>query len=184
MNSVDLVAKWHHVLDESAHIPTWTEPASLAYCAEIASRSTYMVELGTYLGASALTMLCANFDLHLWCVDIFTAFEFNEQVAAHFLRQQITAGRCELIKGDSRRAAGMLEHLRGKLDAVWVDDGHATEDVKRDIASFLPLLKSGGVIFGHDFDVPHNDVALGVSQSLPSNSWTIPVHRVWSYTKP
>jgi predicted O-methyltransferase YrrM len=178
-----LVDKWANVLEECKFIPTWTERASLAYCAEVASRASYMVELGTYLGASALVMLNANPRLHLWCVDIFTAFAFNEQVAAHFLEYEIQQGRCELIKGDSLRAAEMLQHMRGRLDAVWVDDGHATEDVKRDIRAFLPLLKPGGILFGHDFEVPHNDVALGVIASLPWQSWTIPVPRVWSYTK-
>lgn len=179
MNGDELVKKWQPVLDQAAHIFTWTEPASLAYCAEIASRSKVAVELGTYMGASALVMLRANPNLHLWCVDTF-AVAGTHKVCEHFLGKEIFEGRCELITGDSRRAAGML--VGNHLDMVWVDDGHATEDVKRDISCFLPLLRSGGVMFGHDFDVPHNDVALGVIASLPS--WEIPVPRVWSYVKP
>lgn len=183
MTADELVEKWQNVLDECKFIPTWTEPAALAYCAEIASRSSYMVELGTYIGASALVMLNANPNLHLWCVDIFSAFAFNREVAAHFLEYEIKQGRCELITGDSARAADMLQHMRGKLDAVWVDDGHAVEDVQRDIRSFLPLLKTGGVIFGHDFEWPPNNVAQGVITSLPPGSWTLPVPRVWNHIK-
>lgn len=180
----DLVEKWQWVLKLAQHIPTWTEPASLAYCAEIASQSSHMVELGTYLGASAYVMLMANPSLHLWCVDTFNAFAFHYHVANYFLRNEIVLGRCELITGDSLRGAEMLQHMKGKLDAVWVDDGHATEDVKRDIRCFLPLIRSGGVLFGHDFEVPHNDVALGVIGSLPPGSWDIPVPRLWSHRKP
>lgn len=176
--------KWKDVLDECAHIPTWTERETLAYCAETASNSNCMVELGTYLGASALVMLEANPNLHLWCVDIFTAFTFNQEVAAYFLRKHIASGRCELIKGDSVKAAEMLQHMAGKIDAVWVDDGHATEDVKRDIRCMLPLIRPMGCLFGHDFEVPHNDVANGVLASLPEKEIRFPVPRVWFYTKP
>lgn len=154
----------------------------MAYCAEIASRSEIMVEIGTYIGCSAKVMLAANPRLHIWCVDIFSAFAFNRQVCAHFLDEEIGEGRCELITGDSQRGAEMLHYMKGKIDSVWVDDGHLEDDVKRDIRCFLPLIKSGGTIFGHDFDVPHNNVALGVIASLPN--YALPVPRVWSYTKP
>jgi len=184
MNESELINKWRFALDACSHIPTWTEQASLAYCAEVASHAKFMVELGTYLGTTAKVMLVANPHLHLWCVDIFTAFAFNREVAAYFLREEIHQGRCELISGDSIKGSGMLMHMNGKLDAVWVDDGHLEEDVKRDIRSFLPLLRPGGTIFGHDFDIPYNNVALGVIASLPPNSWTYPVPRVWNYVKP
>lgn len=176
-----LTQKWGQVIRQSDHIWTWTEEHCLAYCAERAAHGWIGVELGTYLGRSAAVMLDANLGLHLWCVDTFEVPGI-QHTARYFLRKEIADGRCELIKGDSLRASGMLQHMKGKLDFVWVDDGHATEDVKRDIRCFLPLLKPGGVIFGHDFDVPYNDVALGVIASLPR--FDIPVPRLWSYTKP
>lgn len=179
MRPDQLIDKWKHVLAQALHVFTWTEPASLAYCAEIASRSLVGVESGTYMGASAFVMLRANPKLHLWCVDKFEVAG-TEMVSRYFLSKEIAEGRCEIIVGDSERAAGMLQHV--SLDMAWIDDGHATEDVKRDIRCLLPLIRPGGVIFGHDFDVPHNDVALGVIASLPH--WEMPVPRVWSYTKP
>lgn len=177
----ELVDKWRSVIRRSDHVWTWTEDHCLAYCAEIASRGACGVELGTYLGRSAKVMLDANPGLHLWCVDTFETAGV-EHTARGFLGREIRDGRCEIIVGNSERAAGMLAHMAGKLDFVWIDDGHATEDVKRDIRCFLPLLKSGGVLFGHDFESPPNDVALGVMQSL--KEWTIPVPRLWSSTKP
>lgn len=183
MTPEELVSKWQPVLDRCKHIPTWTEPASLAYCAEVASQSLVMVELGTYLGASALVMLEANPNLHLWCVDVWTAFQFNQEVAGFFLREHISAGRCEFITGNSERAAEMLQHMTGRIDGTWVDDGHATEDVKRDIRCMLPLIRPGGLIFGHDWE-GNNDVALGVIASLPMDKVFFPVPRVWAYRKP
>jgi predicted O-methyltransferase YrrM len=181
MNTQELLAKWTPTVNAASDIFTWTEPASLAYCCEVASRSQVMVELGTYMGASAYVMLLANPTLHLWCVDLFEVAG-TEKVSRFFLKPFIADGRCELIKGDSAKAGIMLQHMAGKLDAVWVDDGHATPDVQRDIDNFLPLLRSGGELFGHDFDEPANDVALGVMSRLPH--WELPVPRVWSYVKP
>lgn len=181
MTPDELIKKWQHVIGVHP-IPTWTEAASLAYCAEVASHSSLMIEIGSFVGCSAKVMLAANPKLHLWCVDIFTAFEFNYEVCAYFLKDEIRDGRCELIRGDSSKAAKMLAHLAGKIDAVWVDGCHATYCVKQDIQNMLPLLKSGGELFGHDFEVPHNDVALGVIQS--KFSYEIVVPRVWSHIKP
>lgn len=178
MNAEELVNKWQHVLDQAAHIFTWTEPASLAYCAEMASRSSCGVEIGSYMGASALVMLRANPALHLWCVDLFQVAGIRK-CCEHFLEKEISDGRCELIAGNSAVAAGMLQHMKGKLELVWVDDGHAREDLIRDISSFKPLLKRGGVMFGHDFDGT-NDVAQGVIAT--GIRYEIPVPRVWSYT--
>lgn len=177
-----LISKWKDVISDLP-IPTWTEPWALAYCAEIASLSTNMVELGTYMGMSALVMLRANPSLHLWTVDHFKAFAFNREVAEHFLKSYIREGRCEIITGDSARAGEMLSHMAGHLDAVWVDDGHAVEDVKRDINAFLPLIKRGGTLFGHDWE-GDNDVSRGVKALIPHNQIEVPVPRLWSYLKP
>lgn len=182
--------KFKDIVDETlANIFTWTEPATLAYCCEVASKASFGVEIGTYMGASAYAMLRANDQvhahepIHLWCVDLFpvagTEFVTRQNIAAW-----IDDGSCEIIVGDSARGGQMLSHMAGKLDFVWVDDGHATEDVKRDIKWFLPLLRSGGILFGHDFEIPYNDVAEGVLASLPKEKITFPVPRVWQYIKP
>jgi predicted O-methyltransferase YrrM len=165
-------------------IPSWTEPKTFDYCAETAKRSTLMIESGTYMGASARVMLRANPKLHLWCVDKFMVFG-TEQITRMFLREWIEAGRCEIIVGDMDKAFEMIApNYLGKIDAVWVDDGHAVEDVHRDILNALPLLRERGTLFGHDFDKPHNDVAQGVLSLIPLEQLTFPVERVWQFIKP
>lgn len=166
----------------SFEIPTWTEPAALEYCRQVALRSRLMIESGTYMGASAFEMLTANPALHLWCVDKFMVFG-TYQITKLFLDRFIQVGACELIVGDMDKAAGMLNYQAGKIDAAWVDDGHAEEDLRRDIRCLLPLLRSGGELFGHDWD-GDNDVARGVKSMLPLKDLTFPVPRVWSYVKP
>lgn len=194
-----LLTKWRHVLDGVFNIPTWTEALTLAYLAELASRSTTIIECGTYLGASAKAMLLANPRLKLYCIDTFAcqgeammlaylksqgATKGIEQmttydICRHYtLRDEFNAGRCTLISGDSRAGSQNLAQFvpNGTIDAVWIDDGHAEEDVLRDIVCLMPFLKPGGEMVGHDYD-GDNDVARGVQMS--GIKFDVPVPRMW-----
>ena len=105
------------------------------------------------------------------------------QITQLFLQEWIENGQCELIAGDMDKAGQMLSHMIGKIDAIWVDDGHSEEDLRRDISNSIPLLKSGGELFGHDWD-GDNDVARGVLSMIPKEQLKFPVPRVWSWIKP
>src|SRR5580658_4775581 len=131
-------------------IPTWTEPETLKYLAKLASNAQWAIELGTYFGASARVMLEANPLLHLWSCDHFKAFGTRE-ISELFLFDWIKQGRCELITGDSAKAAEMLVHMKGKIDFCFCDDGHETHQVLSDIQNIIPLLKPSGIMVGHDF---------------------------------
>lgn len=165
-----------------ASIFTWTEDNVMEYLCEAARSAKVIVETGCYMGATARAMLmAAPQDAHLWTIDTF-AVAGTEFTSRLNLQPWIRAGRCELIVGDSQRGAEMLWHMKGKVDLVMVDDGHAEEDVLRDIRCLKPLLRPGGVMLGHDFEVPHNDVARGVVRSaIP---YDIPVPRLWRHIAP
>jgi len=51
----------------------------------------------------------------------------------------------------------------GKVDFVWIDADHEYRQVKRDIDNYLPIVKDGGIIGGHDY---HCSRALGVAQAV------------------
>jgi predicted O-methyltransferase YrrM len=57
------------------------------------------------------------------------------------------------VRANSVEAAGLFDD--GSLDAVFVDGSHIYEDVLADIEAYLPKIRQGGLIFGHDLhDVP------------------------------
>lgn len=175
----DLAQAWKTTIEASDHIFTWTEPWNLAYCAEVASRSKVMIECGTYLGRSAKVMLDAGVG-HLWCIDKWSMIEpgiFSQ--CKIFLKKEIAEGRVELINGDSLTGGDMLQHMKGKVDAIFVDDGHAVVDLQRDIDSLFPLLRQGGEMFGHDWEGT-NDVAQGVMSRFADSRIKLPVPRMWS----
>jgi predicted O-methyltransferase YrrM len=181
-----LMAKWLPHIHNSDHIFTWTGTGELAYIAEEATKALFAVEVGTYLGRSAKVMLDASPMLHLWCVDPGLVDGIHE-TSRYFMREEIAAGRCELIRKYTPEAAGMLEHMRGKLDMVWIDGAHDFGNVVQDIKAWGPLLKVGGLLCGHDYEAPprypqKNDVAKAVEHCL-MNWFSEPVPRVWAFTK-
>jgi hypothetical protein len=58
-----------------------------------------------------------------------------------------------LIRKKSAEAAAEIEDA--SLDLVYIDAEHTYEAVKEDIASWLPKVKAGGWIGGHDYDHPN-----------------------------
>ena len=55
----------------------------------------------------------------------------------------------------------------GSLDLVWIDADHSYEAVKLDIASWLPKVKAGGIIAGHDYTPHYPGVMQAVQEAFP-----------------
>lgn len=60
--------------------------------------------------------------------------------------------RCDIMKTVSTAAAAQLSD--GSLDVVFLDAEHSESAVTEDIASWLPKVKTGGWIGGHDWQHP------------------------------
>lgn len=172
---------WNSIVAETKErCFTWTEDATLAALGCYASQAKVIVESGTYMGASAYMMLrSAPMDCHMWCIDKFMVAG-TEFVTRRNLRPWIERSRCEIIIGDSERGGQMLQHMAGKVDLIWCDDGHAKEDLLRDIFWLYPLLRPGGIMVGHDWE-GDNDVAQGVKAS--GIKYFLPMPRCWASIK-
>ena len=60
--------------------------------------------------------------------------------------------RACILRMDSVRAAGLFED--GSLDFVFIDADHSYEGCSADIKAWLPKVRAGGFISGHDYDNP------------------------------
>lgn len=72
------------------------------------------------------------------------------------LHSHIEKGRAVPVRMDSENAASTLGHLieKGELDKfslIFIDGDHSEEGIKKDVEAWLPLLKDGGIICGHDY---------------------------------
>lgn len=146
-----------------------------AYDTQYATRPIRIVELGSWAGLSAKAMAeavegIADYEIH--CVDnwkggnsaqrkvaaacdVFAEFQhnvgerFGKTVFAH--TADTAAYAEEWIKSD-----------RGEVDIVFVDADHSYEGCLADIKAWMPIVRKGGIICGHDYSSAFNGVKRAV----------------------
>jgi predicted O-methyltransferase YrrM len=160
-----MIQKWRPVLNECRQETfTWTGD-EFCWVAEAVQKVSVVVEIGIYMGWSSLAMLKANPQLSIVGVDSFHT-EGSEFVARKVLKPYLDSGRYSIIKKKTIDAIPDLGSLRGKVDLVFIDGDHDYDSVATDIRIAWPLLKHGGVVFGHDY-VPDNAVGKAFKDLLP-----------------
>jgi predicted O-methyltransferase YrrM len=127
------------------------------WLAEQASTRRNIVEIGSWLGATARAMADNTKGL-VYCVDTFDGRgledHFIGKPASWPLEQfKANTGHIPNIKTwncTSAHAAVMMKRLNLKFDMIFIDAAHDYESVKHDIRSWCPLLATGGLLCGHD----------------------------------
>ena len=115
-------------------------------------------ELGVLDGDNLFYLLDNVPDLHMIGVDRWANYEdypskdMTSTAANVIARSQWPKyrGRCIIIHGDTATAAQDVEN--GSLDFVFIDADHTKDGVVRDIRAWLPKLRKGGKMLGHDID--------------------------------
>jgi hypothetical protein len=163
------------------------------------ARSTF-VEVGCFLGRS----LCylgeairkSNKDISLIGVDTCTGSPTTEialGLASHLggtfagllHRNVLSCGlgdSVRLIVADSVEAAALF--APASLDFVFIDGDHAKDAVTADIFAWLPKLKPGGLLAGHDYRMTQQTHLAGVTEAVescwPGVDLSTPLHpQVW-----
>ena len=167
--------------------PDWTRGEFIAW---LAGRLGWRrgVEIGVSFGDTLRVLLAAGLEMtgvDTWALNP-GAPEPGDWTAEHHAKawesaqavQAAYAERCTLLRGHSPDlAAG-----QGPFDFVWIDGDHATDACTADIAAWLPTLKPGGWILGHDINWP--TVRAAVDAAVPGylvgpdSVWFRPVHPV------
>lgn len=65
--------------------------------------------------------------------------------------EQILRGEVIPMRMLSHNAAHSLAHRGIKADMIFIDGDHSAEGIQRDVEAWLPLLKEGGLLCGHDY---------------------------------
>ena len=134
-----------------------------------------IVEVGSFYGRSACYLgeliRKSGKQITLICVDVWNCkFLANEEEGIYesFLAGIRIGGLKDIIvpiRGPSTRIAGLV---RNDLAAVFSDGDHSYEAVKADIDAWLPKVRRGGVLAGHDYSDPAwAGVTQAVSENLP-----------------
>lgn len=130
----------------------------------IAKEGARFVEVGSWKGKSAAFM-CVEIansgkKIQFDCVDIWNGmgqpgeYEKDKSVIQKTLYEDFlenmkpVEGLYRPVRSLSYEAANLYEEK--SLDFVFIDAGHAYKEVKKDVVSWLPKVKAGGYIGGHD----------------------------------
>ena len=115
------------------------------------------VEVGTNAGINACEVIKGWKEVSkLWCIDYYPTysdfrFKEDQEIAINSaLLNFVGEPKIHLMIDKSAEAAKKFEDE--SLDFVYIDANHSYEFVKEDIAAWLPKVKKGGIIGGHDYD--------------------------------
>jgi len=84
--------------------------------------------------------------------------------------------RINVLRAPSVSVARLIAHLGG-ANFVFIDAAHDYDNVKADIAAWLPVMRAGAVIAGHDHNGNHPGVVQAVREQfgddylVRGNSW-------------
>jgi len=156
------------------------------------------VEVGVFEGSYSEVLLRTSQLKTLYLVDIWEQVPTDEyhkpgkpcgrtgeQILNSIMRNfdKLYPGRYRPIRKPSVEASTVFVY--GSLDFVYIDADHSYQAVMDDIAAWLPKVKPGGVIAGHDYKCPavHRAVLdsfrpIGlkpVSTNEPGRSWVVKV---------
>ena len=118
------------------------------------------IEVGTSAGINAIGVLFEWKNLErLDCVDCYLVYpeyiDFTDGVDQTLLRNICIANFVEEPRAHltiSTSIEGAKKFKDASVDFVYIDANHAYKYVKEDIVAWLPKIKKGGVIAGHDWD--------------------------------
>lgn len=130
------------------------------------------VEIGVYEGDNALDMLRNWKEIEkLYLVDSYTPYLEYLNKESHNKRLnkvvRIITGipKVSLIVDYSVEASKQFDN--GTFDFCYIDGNHAYKSIKEDILAWLPKVKKGGIIGGHDYDyTDYKDEYLSVKRAV------------------
>ena len=118
-------------------------------------------ELGLWDGRTLFYLLDHCPDLHMIGVDVFKDIGlelYSDQWDHDGFYKAVCEGlpkykdRAIVMRGLTVKAAEFVKDM--SLDFVFIDADHTSDGVRADIEAWLPKVRAGGVMAGHDIDWP------------------------------
>jgi len=173
----------------------WFEGGSLSWVAEVAPKCQLVIEIGVWLGRSTYQW-CEHCPGKVIAIDHFLGSESHGErntthkravadrdgliaEAKHNLSRWIDNGKLELLEMSSAQAALQLDGCV-MADLVYIDSDHSYECVSEEITRWLPLVKPGGILAGHDRT--WQGVKRAIDELLPD--WENGGGCTWQYQHP
>ena len=161
--------------------------------------NSHFVEVGVWKGRSASYMGVEIFNsgknIKFDCIDVFSGSTEHLDPDSQYFNKELLQDENWLynefinntkpvshlinpIKAISWEGAELYED--NSLEFVFLDAAHDYESVKKDLVSWFPKVKEGGVFAGHDY--PHWEVYLAVNEFFGENKVRFQ-ENCWVYEK-
>lgn len=114
------------------------------------------VEIGTFMGSSAIMWCKANPKLHLKCIDPYAPYRARPSKRVQDANYARACRKLEPYNADIIRVASMEvvdEFADGSLDFINIDGDHCFDACAMDIIRWVPKVKVGGLVVIHDYCV-------------------------------
>lgn len=117
------------------------------------------VEIGSNAGHFARRFLENVPDCFLWCVDPWDlSYERNlpprvgvKKTAFHLWEKNVASWRGTRIDFIRKKSWDAVKDFHETIDFLFIDGDHRFEAVYRDLSNWVPKVRSGGLVCGHDW---------------------------------
>jgi hypothetical protein len=142
-----------------------------------------MAEIGVWTGAG--TQVFAKYFDKVYAVDPWSSDQ--PEIASEYDMKQVEIifdgrfiGNVKVIKVKQPSPGAAARYKDGSFDMIYIDAIHGYEGVKADIKAWLPKVKKGGYLCGHDYSrkfpgVIHavDELRGGRHKMFPDTSWAV-----------
>jgi hypothetical protein len=133
-------------------------------------------EVGVFEGEHAFQML-KNLNIKkLYLVDPYSKYSDYEKSGSYKLIDNAKSKAKKKLLGFGDKVCWIekfsddaLLDIKEKLDFVYIDGNHFSPYVDNDIVNYYPLVKTGGILAGHDYSPEFQDVLLAVHRLAKEN---------------
>lgn len=149
--------------------------ALLSLASEVAGKDAIFIEVGSWKGhsASIFGTVIKNHGGQLFCVDHWKGspgvwhHNMEADCLVTFRKNMKTLGLDELVHPIVMESALAATIIRDEIaDLVFIDADHRYQSTKLDIGLWLPKVKKGGILCGHDCEKRYTDFTPAEQQMI------------------
>ena len=132
-------------------------------------------EIGVFEGNNALNILQTLPIKTLYLIDPYFTYYVEDNISKRISLEAYNVakeklGKFSQIKFIIKTSDEAHKDIHEPLDFLYIDGNHTYEYVKRDITNYYPLIKSGGIMGGHDYTRDFNGVVKASKEFARENS--------------
>lgn len=176
----------HYYINSSFGKDNWfTYEKVYSYFANALPDNGLFVEIGSWTGRSicylGVEIINLHKKVHIECIDIWpddiNSLPFNQTIKHRYKDKELYRTFLsnieplqDIISHKRMSSLDAVKYFEDKsIDILFIDGDHSYNGVKTDIENYLPKIKPGGIIAGHDYNKYWDGVIRAVDEIFNKN---------------